>query len=301
MKIKLPVGLLLFALTLTSSCNMYNPAEPIPSYIHIDNITVTIPIALQSSTEQGSASGKIADAWVYIDEQLIGCFQMPCTVPVLYDGNHTLKIRPGIKVNGIAATRSPYPFYAAYSQVINLERGKTSTVTNATVTYNSYMSHSHFPMIEDFESIGYLISSTPASETPFNFVSSPASSVFEGLKSGVGSLRSNNYTFECATKDSFLLNKSSAPVFLEFNYKCNHVFTVFLTGYTVVGSNITNTQQQQALTYNPSENWNKAYLYLTPTIGYLGSANYFRIYFGMKNYATEDSVGLALDNVKIVQ
>ncbi|MES2398217.1 MAG: hypothetical protein V4549_19535, partial [Bacteroidota bacterium] len=109
----------IFIVTTFISCELYNPAEPIPAYIRIDKIDLaTIP-------GQGTDSHKITDAWVYIDEQLIGCFELPATFPVLYEGSHQVKIAPGIKVNGIAATRSPYPFFNPNTQVVSFQKGAT--------------------------------------------------------------------------------------------------------------------------------------------------------------------------------
>ncbi len=305
MKTKLFIFLSFLFFTIITSCNIYNPAEPVPAYIHIENMKVKGIDT--SSTGQGSNSSKITDAWIYIDDQLIGCFEMPCTVPVIADaGNHLLKIRPGIKVNGIAATRTPYPFYDSYSKSVNLQSGEITTITSATVTYNGYMTGvSHFPLIEDFESAaGITIDSTQDSETPLTKITSPTANVFEGTASAVGYVRSSNLTFECATVQYYQLNQGTQPVFLEFNYKCNHAFTVSVRGSNISGTTVINTARVEALTFNPTESWNKAYLYLSPAIGQLASmvsANKFKIYFGMRNYQAEDSLGLALDNIKIVQ
>ena len=113
-----------------SSCELINPAETVPSYIHIQKID------LISTATYGSSSSKISDAWVYIDEQLIGCFELPATIPILSEGSHNIKIRPGIKVNGIGSNRSPYPFYNIIEQTIDLQKG---TVLNLspTTTYTS--------------------------------------------------------------------------------------------------------------------------------------------------------------------
>ncbi len=123
-----------FIFALLGACELYNPTEPIPAYIHIDKIGLTT----SADGSQGSNSSKITDAWVYIDERLIGCFELPVTFPVLYEGSHQLKIRAGIKVNGIAATRAPYPFYEAYTQSVDLQKGTKITVS-PTVKYRTNM------------------------------------------------------------------------------------------------------------------------------------------------------------------
>src|ERR1035437_8225163 len=124
------ISLCIGVIVTISSCSLFNPGNPIPAYIHIDKIGVKV----NSDGSQGSRSNKISDAWVYIDEQLIGCFELPATFPVLYEGKHEIKIRPGIKVNGIAATRTPYPFYTIYDSIIHLQKG-VRTYLNPIVTY----------------------------------------------------------------------------------------------------------------------------------------------------------------------
>ena len=64
----------LFALIFMSSCELYNPAEPTPAYIHIDKFILNT-----AYLTEGSNSHKITDAWVYIDDQLLGCFELPAT------------------------------------------------------------------------------------------------------------------------------------------------------------------------------------------------------------------------------
>ena len=105
-----------------SSCNIINPAEPVPAYLHVDSFSVkTDPLT------QGSSSHRIVDAWVFVDGNIVGAFEMPVNVPVLSAGMHKVTVRPGILVNGIAATRSIYPFYSGYDTVMNLESAKINT------------------------------------------------------------------------------------------------------------------------------------------------------------------------------
>ena len=106
MKTKL-LFLSLLVLSILGSCNIYNPAEPVPAYIHVDNIKVKG--ADTTATGQGTNSSKISDAWIYIDDQLIGCFEMPCTVPVISEGNHALRIRTGIKIPSDRYINCPVP------------------------------------------------------------------------------------------------------------------------------------------------------------------------------------------------
>jgi hypothetical protein len=278
---------------LMNSCNIINPAEPIPAYIYIDKIE------LMAIAGEGTSSSKIADAWVYIDEQLIGCFELPVTFPVLQEGVHTLKIRPGIKVNGISATRSPYPFYDFYVQSITLSKGVKQNITPVV----KYLTSANFAGMEDFEaSTGTILYDSPSGTDTSLYVTTNPNEVFEGVKSGIAYTDATRTLFECVSDPNMLytLPKNGSPVFLEFNYKSNSNFAVGLFCHTVIGSTTTNTVKIKTLDFNASTSWNKAYVYLTPTIGASGNANQFKYFIGMLNSSSSDSLALQIDNIKIV-
>lgn len=271
-----------------SSCELYNPSEPVPAYIHIDKITLSTDF----STE-GSNSNKITDAWVYVDDQLIGCFELPASFPVLYEGSHQIKIRPGIKVNGIASTRSPYPFYTIFDTILSLQKGIKLNLTPS-VKYRTNMT---FSFMEDFENTGTIISKSPTAgvDTIIQRIDAPNPNVFEGNGSGIAYLDKTHTFFEGVSSTSYVLPKSGSDVFLEFNYKCNHEFVVGVFSHSS-GSTI----KSKALTLNPSANWNKVYVYLTTLVSSSGNATDFNVFFGMLNNTASDSLALLIDNIKLV-
>ena len=278
----------LFALIFMSSCELYNPAEPTPAYIHIDKFILNT-----AYLTEGSNSHKITDAWVYIDDQLLGCFELPATFPVIAEGTHSVKIRPGIKVNGIAATRSPYPFYSKHEQLVDFQAGTTVTLTPSV----SYLATTRFAFLEDFEGAGVTIAATSNSDTSFQEIYSitPDPNVFEGTSSGVAYIDATRTFFECATVAKYPLPINGSYVFLEFNYKCNYEFTVSVIAYGTSSS-----AQYTALNLNPSSNWNKAYIYLTPNVSGAFTAVDYKIAWGMLNSSGTDSAALLLDNIKLV-
>ena len=277
----------LFITTLLGSCELYNPTEPIPAYIHIDKINLTTA----TDGSQGSNSNKITDAWVYIDDKLQGCYELPVTFPVLQEGAHQVRIRAGIKVNGIASNRAPYPFYDSYIQTIDFQKFKTITLT-PTVTYKTGIT---FDLLENFENVGTIIDTTANSDTTFQKISSPAENVFEGSYSGIAYLDINRTFFECATVNKYALPKSGSDIFLEFDYKCNYPFTVSVIAYGTAS-----TAQFSALHFNPSENWNKAYVFLTPVVSGAYTALDYKIAWGAINNSGADSVAFLFDNIKLV-
>ncbi len=281
------LSICIFATVLISSCELYNPAEPIPGYIHIDKFNLNTTY----STE-GSNSHKITDAWVYIDDQIVGCFELPATFPVIAEGVHKIKLIPGIKVNGIASNRGQYPYYTSYEQDVNFEAGKSITLS-PTITYKST---TNFVYLNDFEAAGFTIDTTNYSDTTLQLLVSPDPNVYEGAKSAIGYTDATKTRFECATTSNFVLPHGGAPIFLEFNYKCNHEVVVSIIAYGTA-----TLEQFEVIRLNPSANWNKIYVYLTPTVSATYSAVDYKLVWGMHDQSGSDSSVVLLDNIKLIK
>ena len=71
----------LFLLLLFFSCEKVDPNN-IPANIKINDITLT-----------GSSTENITDAWIYINDQLQGVYEIPALFPVLNIGSHKLRVR----------------------------------------------------------------------------------------------------------------------------------------------------------------------------------------------------------------
>src|SRR3954470_2251803 len=225
--------------------------DMIPAYIHIDKISLKIA----NPITQGSASEKISDAWVYIDEKLVGCFELPITFPVLFEGTHQIKVKAGIKINGIAASRAPYSFYSEYSQQIDLKPKETLNLTPV-VTYTSF---ARFTFMENFDGVGTLLAPGPAGTADTMKQTLDKKLVFEGSGSGLTKLSSKKVNFQAVSNTSYILPTGGAPVYLEFNYKCNHTFTVGIYAHTKTSSSLI-----PMVGINPTDTWNKMYVFLAP-------------------------------------
>ena len=114
--------LLLLLFPFLVGCQLFDQPEIAPSYIHIENFNFII-----TNSNQGTNSEKITDAWVYIDDTPAGVYELPANFPVLEEGKHKVRIRAGIKENGISGTRVPYPFYASFI-IEELIFDKTTTI-----------------------------------------------------------------------------------------------------------------------------------------------------------------------------
>jgi hypothetical protein len=63
------------------SCDIINPEEEVPSFIRIDSFSFKTEYATQ-----GFPSFDIPDAHVYVDNKLIGIYELPAQVPVMKTG-----------------------------------------------------------------------------------------------------------------------------------------------------------------------------------------------------------------------
>jgi len=270
---------------LFNSCELINPDETIPSFIHIDSIDVVTD--LQS---EGTASHKISDAWVYVDDELIGAFELPATVPILKDGIHRLTIRAGIKSDGIASTRPYYPFY---EPVIydNFKLFKDSVVKVNPVTH--YSSGAKIAWKEAFEDGG--VSLIKASDdTTSLFKTNDRSLVFEGNYSAYAKILPGDTTFFFRSTDSYKL-PISGYTYLELNYKNNNKFLVGLIA-NISGSSVS----LPVLILNRSDKWNKIYINLTMMVYNYNSATDFYIFISSTREADVDVPVIYLDNIKLV-
>jgi len=282
--------LVVLVATLLSGCDTKNDSDLIPAYIHIDRI------GLNATYDQGTASHKITDAWVYIDETLIGAFELPATVPVLYTGEHTITIRPGIKLNGIANTRSIYPFYTDIKKKMFLVADSISAF-NDTIT--SYKSNVTFPWLENFDFSGTTLDTTRKSTVALTKINDPAL-VFHTTGeannySGFVSLKADTSVFEAATTQRFEFPGNGASVFLEMNYKINQSLVVGVY-YTASGVRV----QRPLLILNKTDDWKKVYVNLTVPKYDTPSATEFQIFFGAQKEESVSEGQIFLDNLKLV-
>ncbi|MCX6251250.1 MAG: hypothetical protein NTX61_10925 [Bacteroidetes bacterium] len=279
----------LFFLSLLSltSCDKFSGDQTIPAYLKVDSIY------LVSKPSQGTASHNITDAWIYVDDQLIGIFELPARVPVLKQGKHKVRVDAGIKKNGIAATRADYVFYdpVIIEQVNFVPDSTTSLGTLHTI----YSTAAQFLGMENFENAGMILDTTPRSLVGINRTAFGSDLTFEGLHSGsiVMDTTTKHNEFECVTQGNYTI--PLAPVYLEMNFNTNMAFTIGVVIYVSLS-----IVQYPVITLNPTNGqWKKIYIELTNSLNTYAGANTFKVYLR----ATDSSVPAAqilIDNIKIL-
>ena len=285
----------LFILIL-SGCKIIDQPETIPSFISINNIDLQINNSLE-----GTSSHAITDAWIYVDGNLEGVYELPAEkIPLHYNGEHEIKIYAGIKRNGISADRKKYDFFIPYTQLIDLTPDSIIQV-NPVVEYENDL----FIWIEDFEDPQPRFDKSSTSDTNIYIVTSPTSELFEG-NAGAISMTSSNYFCEVRTDElefNNLPTNLNIPAYMEMNYKCNHEFIV---GILHKGVGVPAFINQPLITLLPTtdengtDQWNKTYLYLPDATNFYTSATEFDLYISILNNNSLDNLEIKLDNIKVI-
>ncbi len=282
----IPFSILVFlAALIFSGCNLINPDEEIPSYIHIDTVKL---FGKYDSVK--SLSHNISDAWVFLDgNSYLGTFELPVTIPVLASGVHEITIQAGIIENGISNTRVAYPFYSNYSIDIDLKSGQVDTLTPSFSYLGAGIT---FLINEDFESPSMLFQ-----ETARNTASLKRSG--EGMFEGNYSFRatlSPGDLFEIESTGLFSIPRNKS-VFMELNYKTDIQLSI---GYFAI--NVSDNTQHGFINLNPTDQWKKIYINFGTELTFEPINNNFKFFLGAINSTSQnDSFTVYLDNIKMIR
>ncbi|TND08055.1 MAG: hypothetical protein FD123_2609 [Bacteroidetes bacterium] len=277
-----PALLLFFAAVSLTTCKLIDPAEDVPAYIHIDHIDL---VNVNTAT-QGTSQQQITEAWVYVDNELIGAFELPATLPVLFEGEHIIRVAAGVKQNGLSSTRAIYPFMKFYNETVNLQRGNTVTLQPQV----EYFPGTSFPWLEGFEDPGLSLIDIPSA--PFQNILEKDSYAFEGSFSGFVRLTSDTFDCEVKSAGNFVLPTDGTPVWLELHYQCNNPFVVGV---------VTNTNEFRPwIEVDTSAAWNKIYIDLTTVCSRQPIASTIQVYIAMQKTADIAEARIYLDNIKLL-
>lgn len=279
----LSISIVLIMFTL-QSCDLLHPAAQIPSYIQVTGFDL-----VTNAATQGSNSHKITDVWLYVDKNLVGVFELPATIPVLKAGKHSIQLYPGIKVNGIAASRSAYDFYTSLDTSVTLTPDKTISL-RPTVNYSSI---AKFTWLENFDAQGISLYKSASSDTGMSLA--PLS--FDGSLCGAVYMDAARPYAEVLSSYAFNLPKQGKLVYLEFNYKTSSGFTVGVLSTDFSGG----TQKEDVLVVQSSNGeWKKMYVKLTDVISNNSLAVTNSIYFYSAKSSAEEKSDFYLDNLKLI-
>jgi|TARA_B110000902_G_C14290451_1_gene580660 hypothetical protein len=284
-------------LMLVPSCT--DKEEPIPAYLYIP----LIELEVSTDGTQGSNAHDILDAWVYVNGQLIGAFEMPATIPILASGNSRINVFAGVKDNGLTNKRIRYPFYRSFDTDMDLTPGKVDTLIPKIV----YNQNAKFSWLEDFEdgSVSLEKSGSFTTVDSLYITENPADVyAYNGttnLRSGAVDIPGGAHVFENSTIQSYALPRSGQDIYLELNFKCN---TETVIGLYPITSNVVQGFPLVNLFSTVDEfgemQWKKVYISLVADVNnpeYAGAE--FRPFISAQTNRAEESK-LFFDNIKLV-
>ena len=274
---------------LFSACVKNNPD---PAWLQVNDWSISANPSL--SLQEGELTENISDAWVYINDELIGVFQVPFKIPILKEGNVTFKIYPAIKNNGVAATKKIYPFLKEY--VINGTLVKNQIFTiNPTTQYKENLNF----WIEDFEDASFQITDDPNTSAANMDTDNLDLQWFNGNAYGKVILNAEDSTWIAFTSEPYMVLPKGKECYLEIDYKITNNVT---TGLIYITSESTTNNVNYRLNAQKPEVavWKKIYIDLRELVGYAPSGSVFSQSF-IASLDEGNTEGIILiDNIKVI-
>lgn len=269
------------------SCNIINPAEKVPTFIYLDSVRVTS----SELSRTGSTNSKVTSAWVYQDNNLVGVFGVPSNIPIPLDKAATVKILPGISLDGLKNFQDQYDFYTFDTFTVQPQPGVQIHHTSKV----EYTSAARIQIVCDFET-GNTFRKTNEDNTSDTTIIRTAdkSKVFEGGGSGLITLDVNHPTSENINTPDNYYTIPTGKSYVEINYKSDVDFEVGLQG-TQSG----NIVYEYPVVIKATDTWNKMYIGLESLVGTFNSSAY-RIMIKASLPDGQATGYVLVDNIKIV-
>jgi len=283
---------LFIGLSLTFSfwgCSKESYPVEFPAFLNIK------PFVLETNPVlQGTSSSKISGGWLFVDDEFLGYYKLPNSIPIIKQGEVKIMINPGILENGISATPGIYPFYTSLEQSFELSPGKEMELEPLI----RYANNTKFALIENFES-GFSVLSEVIAGASINKIENQKEDVFEGQQSGRIKLTREHPTVEIASGFRWPKSLFTNPkVFIEVNYKSEVPGVFGLIGYPK--SNFEEGIKVYRYGFNPSKEWNKIYFNLTDLISTSNFESYRLVFKAEMNPNEKNSASIFLDNLKVI-
>lgn len=270
-----------------SGCIKNNPD---PSWIEIKEFTIESNPQLTGG--EGDLTGYLNglnNGWVYINDKLIGVFELPCKIPVLVTGQANIRLYPGILKNGVSQTKHIYPFTDSYETTVELVQNGTIEIKPVT----RYKTGTTF-WVEDFEGSSIKLADGTNTNTSL-LVDSDGGNRYGRVLLNSGASFWSAYTKKNEDDEGFTFPIGS-EIYVEF--ECKN--TSLIETQFIYGKSDGSVKEQFQVGVPPSgDRWKKLYVELTEVVRGSGG---FIFWFGFSSKLTEgNSEDLVLiDNIKIV-
>ncbi len=273
------------------ACNVINPAEPVPTYIHIDSFhfVQNSAVLYQNYTNLvAPATHQTQVAYVYYNNSPVGIFDLPATFPVIANGTGQLEISAGIIANGQNNDVINYPFYTVDTFSFVAQPGHTINH----IPQTEFFSDVKVTSISDFdESHTYFL---PWQGTYVGFSTQEDSLSIDGH---YGVLKLNAAASIDSAVDSsypsFVIPAGQA--FVEFDYYSTVPFYVGLQG----NASIISTAPTYLSGIYPNTGWQKFYLEVDGFTSEVQGTSY-NLYIKAVLSPGQTTGRLLIDNIQVV-
>lgn len=279
---KLLLVLMLIApVVLLLSCRKRDIATP--AYIKIDRIN------FYTNGEEGAPSHGIEMVNVFINDNSVGIYQLPCEFPVLQTGTQKIDVRPMIK----EMAREGFKLFSltdVYDTVVTIEAQQTIQL----FPEFRYVNNRELVWIEDFNDLVSSLNIRLGTLDTMIIENLPSISLdgtpYIKLDLGVGET-----FFEIETQDLFALPGDGRDVYLEMDYRSNMQFTL-----GVIANSPSEVVFIPSVTpFSTNDGWRKAYIQLRDELRNQRPNTRFKIYLrGINNQV--DRPLLYFDNFKLI-
>lgn len=267
-------------------CNVINPSETVPTYIHID--TFAFDATPPNPNQRVSLSHDITSVTAYYNGESIGTFDLPANIPVMVASQGSLRLAPGITIDGRNSITGAYPFYRLDTSTIVAQPGKVINYIPKTGYFKDMVPY----MISDFES-GLTNFGMAGGNVGMTLVTAD-SLVYEGAASGGIFMSNAGDSSVDSAITSFPIPFTAA--FIELNYNSTVPFYVGLQAK--LGSSVSSTPYYLIGLY-PSTGWKKLYLNVSDFNGtYQGTS--YNLYIKATLPDGQSSGRLLLDNIQLI-
>lgn len=270
----------LYLIIAITGCNIINPAEPVPTYIHVDSFVVKDRFGVPTLHNVNAV-------WVYNSNILVGTYDLPATIPVIMDKPSRISLAAGIPVSGMNNFIDIYPFYTRDTFTVTPSPGNIINHIGNTTYYPSIneliianfdLGGSGFGLAEGTVPIG---------------VTKADSEKYSGYYSGVIRLSAPRDTLSVDSSIEFML-PSNKDVYLEFDYRCTIPFYIGLRSNSY---GFTNLQYVSGI--SPSTKWRKFYYSFRDFISKLPGDTY-TLYINASLPPGTQNGKVLLDNIKMI-
>lgn len=266
-------------------CGIPDRAAPAIGYVEIKEMQLNV------RSGEGDSGNNFRDAWIFLEGQSHGVFELPRVIPILEDANGyfpAITIQAGIRENGINSSPRVFPFVDNFEMVTGIIREDTIEV----VPVFQYLEQIKFRLIADFELDNLFGFDEDGNEETFMVRTNERAA--SGFYSGKFSVPSGSVMEQASTLIYRELPKNGSPIYLEIAYSGDADLEIGLIG--IDGQSIF---KEYFVALRAENEWKKTYINFTEFI-VSSDLDGYQIVMGVNNTSGSEAVNVYIDNLKFL-